>query len=336
MDDFNHSILHESKHEWGIYLVNILTPLIVEGVFSIFDESIKLCLDNKEPDKYLLTFQNLLIRIPKWNGSIIEKECERITEKSKCTYLDELIACVHIIQLKILTAVRVSHTQKKMDIEIPKLDKFIHNVYINVAKKIYKNVYLFNTNVSKIQLQRYKRELEVLVQECILNTIRESIPIETILKVYVDEDTTETIEECVVTTPGNPPVVTTTSASDDIPQKSINNIVGGGTTATTTTIGESSKISTPDQSPTSLTFNDIDRAIDTNNSETTIVAPKTIDRLEQISTDRYNERKQEEEDDDANDKITISDIDTNIPIETLPLLSLSSSDDIMSDIEILS
>ena len=50
MDDFNVSSLHESKNEWGARLLTILTPLILEGFRSIFDESIKLCRENDEMD----------------------------------------------------------------------------------------------------------------------------------------------------------------------------------------------------------------------------------------------------------------------------------------------
>ena len=59
MDDFNVSALHESKNEWGARLVTLLTPLIIDGYKSIIDESLKLCKDNNEMDKYLMTFQNL-------------------------------------------------------------------------------------------------------------------------------------------------------------------------------------------------------------------------------------------------------------------------------------
>ena len=72
MDDFSISSLHESKNEWGSRLLTILTPLINEGLKSIFDEALKLCKENNELDKYLMTFQNFISRIPKWNANIIE------------------------------------------------------------------------------------------------------------------------------------------------------------------------------------------------------------------------------------------------------------------------
>ena len=195
MDDFNVSTLHESRNEWCAKLLTILTPLIIEGYKSIFMEAVKLCKENHEDEKYLMTFQNFIQRVSKWNPTIIETERKRIIEKSGCTYLEELVSCVHLIQLKLLTAMRVGQKQKKIDISIPKLDDFIHKVYIQAARKIYKNVYLFQTNIEPLQTLKHNRELEIIIQECILNTVRESIPVETILKAYMDETVEENITE---------------------------------------------------------------------------------------------------------------------------------------------
>jgi hypothetical protein len=164
-----------------------MTPYITEGIRSIFVESHRLCIENGEPSKYLMTFQNLLSRIPKWNNIIIEEERSRIIERSGCTYLEDLISCVHIIQLKVLTCIRTGNRQKQIDISIPKLDTFLHKIYIHVARKIYKNVYLFELNVPSLQIQRNNRELETIIQECVLITIRDSIPTEEIIRAYLDE-----------------------------------------------------------------------------------------------------------------------------------------------------
>ena len=281
MDDFNVSSLHESKNEWGARLLTILTPLIIEGLKSIFDESIKLCRVNEEMDKYLMTFQNLITRIPKWNTNIIEAEKKRIIERSGCGYLEELVTCVHIIQLKLLTAMRVGQKQKKIDINIPKLDDFIHKTYINVARKVYKNVYLFEINVAPLQIQKHNRELETIVQECILNAVRESIPIEHILKAYMDE----TVEDDVIE-----------EIKEQLVEKS----------EALNARGETTFVSEANDSKEGLKFNDVDRAVDKSGKEEAINAPKTLERLEEISNLRNAQRKMEEDDDD-NEKLKISD-----------------------------
>ena len=109
------SSLSESKNEWCSRLINVLTPELIKGLKSIFDEAWKLCADNDEEEKYLMTFQTFLSRVPKWNPNIIQDEMTRIIEKSGCTYLEELLTCVHVIHLKILTCVRVGQRQKKVD-----------------------------------------------------------------------------------------------------------------------------------------------------------------------------------------------------------------------------
>ena len=290
MDDFNVSALHESKNEWSSRLVTILTPLIIDGYKSILDEAIKLCKENGEMDKYLMTFQNFLSRIPKWNSQIIETERKRIIEKSGCNYLEDLVTCVHIIQLKILTTMRVGQKQKKIDISIPKLDDFIHKTYINVARKIYKNVYLFEVNVTPLQVQKHYRELEIIVQECILNTLRESIPVEAILKAYMDEtveeDIVEEIKEQIITEPK--------PKSEIISNNKVNS-----TSSINSEINPNSKLS----------FDNIDYIKYEDGNVEQINAPKDISTLEKISEIRNQQRKIEEDDDDDNIKITISDQD---------------------------
>jgi len=151
-------------------------------------------LENDEKPKYLMTFQNFLTRVPKWNPNIISQECERIKEKSNCSYIPDIITCVHINQLKMLSCMRVGTTQKKVNINVPNLEEFIHKVYINAARKIYTNVYLFETGISSLKLQRNARDLEVLIRECIIQTIRENIPVEELLKLYMTETTEDAIE----------------------------------------------------------------------------------------------------------------------------------------------
>jgi hypothetical protein len=288
MDDFNVSSLHESKNEWGSRLLTILTPLLIDGYKSILEEAIKICKENDEMNKYLMTFQNFISRIPKWNPSIIERERSRICDKSGCVYLEELITCVHIIQLKLLTSMRVGQKQKKIDISIPKLDDFIHKVYINTARKLYKNVYLFELNVPPLQAQKNNREIEVIIQECILNTVRESIPVEAILKAYMDE----TIEEDIV---------------EEVKEEIVEEPVKEDANVMPNKVVLPTNVSPINNSH--LSFNDIDYVKDNNNNIVNVTAPKTIERLEEISEIRAQQRKiseSDDEDDNENVKLNIS------------------------------
>ena len=187
MDDYSLTSLTESKNEWCARLVSLLTHHIIIGVDSIFKEALNICVNEKEENKYLMTFQNLLCAIPQWNPSIIDQETKRIETNSGCKYLEDLITCVHIIQLKALTCIRVGQKSKKIDINIPSVNTFIHTVYINVARKLYTNVYLYEKDLYPLQIQKNKHEVEFLVKEAILLTIRDNIPVEKILQSYMEE-----------------------------------------------------------------------------------------------------------------------------------------------------
>jgi hypothetical protein len=203
MEDYTSNVLTDSKNEWSILLINYLTPHVIDGFRSIFNESVQLCEKSDELEKYLMTFQNLLSRIPKWNNEMIRIEKERIMKLCNCSYLEDLMTCVHIIQLKILSCVRVGNESKKITIDIPDFGSFLHKVYINVARKLYSNIYLFEIDIPSLEIQKRNREFEVIVQACIMNTIRDSIPVETLLRQYIDESTEyevkrEPIKECPV------------------------------------------------------------------------------------------------------------------------------------------
>ena len=382
MDDYNVSNLSEAKNEYSARLVNILTPLVLEGVKSLFGDAKKLCVENNENSKYLMTFQNFLSRIPKWNQNIISTETQRIVNESKCPYLEDLVTCVHIAQLKILTSIRVGQKQKKIDIDVPKLENFIHKVYVDVARKLYSNVYLFEDNVLPLNYQKNMRECELIIRESILNVVRDSVPVESILRSYIEETVEEEVEvkEEIIekekeidvsqnameedeegqtheTTPlqkgGNESsamIVKKDTTSDNVYVSSVNeSFTTEEPLPNELAIVKIDNDTTmePEMNPETnenitLSFNDKDSVlnIDTN-KEQQVNAPKTIERLEEISEIRNLERRlEEEEEEEELEKLTIHnkgdinleamdihDLNKRITLETEPLLT---------DIEILS
>jgi uncharacterized protein (DUF433 family) len=205
---------------------------------------------------------------------------------------------------------RVGQKQKKIDINVPKLDDFIHKVYINVARKVYKNVYLFQAGIEPLQIQKNYRELEIIVQECILNTLRESIPVEAILKAYMDESVEEDVIEEIKEEVTHEPII------ENTPTVNASGIQKNG-----------------------VSFNNIDY-VKSDNGVSQINAPKNIDRLEEISNIRNEQRKREyEEEDDDNIKLNISDQDfslDNLDVHNIEEPKLDLLPDLLIDeIEIL-
>ena len=400
MDDYNLSAISQAKHEYSMNLVNILTPLLIEGVKSIFKEAWELCINNQEKGKYLMTFQNFLTRVPKWNQAIINGETERIISQSGCSYLEDLVTCVHISQLKILTSIRVANKQKKVDIEVPKLTDFIHNIYIKFARKLYSNVYLFELQIPSLQIQKNNRECEILCNECILNVVRDSMPIEKILRAYIDQtEEEEIINEKTIEKKIEPESESTVSEnkteSHDISHSTItpteledkdevetisqqiikkidhnhanplgldeiknSDIIETKTNTFVPKIITESLSPTikPDiipKSPSKISFNDNDRLKVYNDKETVNVlsstqekninAPKTEERLNEISDIRNKQRKEEEEDDYGDHdggKLKIFGSTPDLKLDSLDIHVLDDKLDLqtkslLSDVEIL-
>ena len=342
MDDFKLANLSEAQNEYSARLINTIAPFIRQGIQSIFNEAYKLCDENDEREKYLMTFQNFLSRVSKWNNSLVEQETERIVRESKCSYLEDLLTCVHVTQLKVLTSVRVGQKQKKIDLDVPKLSVFIHRVYIEVSRKIYKNVYLYDLKATPLNHQKNMRECELIIKECILNVIRESIPIEKILRSYIDKttETEVTVEEEIVQEKEQAPVkeeeavappTITKEEAPTITKEEAPTITKEDATETPVTVTREE----PPPKSVSLSFDDMDKVLNmTTNQEEHVEAPKTIDRLETISNIRNEERKrEEEEEEDDIETLTInSDLDPNEldgAIESLDdeLMKLSASVD---------
>lgn len=316
MDDFVLANLNESRNEWCSRLVSVLSPRIIEGIKSIFSESWQLSVENKEVDKYLMTFQNFLCRVPKWNANIIEAEKVRIIEKSGCNYLEDLITCVHVIQLKVLTCVRVGTRQKKIDISIPRLNDFLHKVYINVASMVYKNAYLFDKSASALAQQKNNREFEKIIEECILKTIRDSIPTEAIVRAYLDESVEqeeEIVEEKIempdtsVGTEGPKPESPKPEPESSEPESVKEEPVIPTTVPAIVSVDTKPIVSR-------LTFDDNDHVLHETGHVEKVNAPKTIERLEEISVSRNLQRKLEEAEEDDEDRLKISGDDIMIDL----------------------
>ena len=159
-----------------------------------------------------------------------------------------------------------------------------------------------------LQIQKHNREMEVIVQECILNAVRESIPVESILRAYMDETIEEEVIEEIKEQKITESVKPKEHISERIQETSASNVAAAinATPPASPFVAEN-----PAPSQSSLKFNDVDSMIDINNREESINAPKSVERLEEISNLRNIQRKMDEADDD-DDKIKISDQTVNL------------------------
>ena len=184
MDDINVPIFSQAKLEYTKQLVDILYMNMYDGVRSIYDDAKVVYVKKRAP--IVSIFRSLLEQVPKWNSEIIQNETERIEKSSKCDWLDELLTAVFISHTRILMSIGSNHNFNKINVTIPKTTTFIHKSYINIAREVWKNPYLFDEQVPGHEYQRNMKQLEDMIKLTIEDTIRRQLPIKEILREHLE------------------------------------------------------------------------------------------------------------------------------------------------------
>jgi len=186
------SVYAEAKTEYTRQLTQHLVPSLQIYFLDLF----KLAKEKDDQSRRVLwNFQTLLQEIPDWNQDKVLRETEKIQRDTPCDYLEELLTAVFIAHTKVLSAIRISTKQKKLQITVPKMDHFLHRSLRETGRLLWGNAYLYAEQGTAIDQQKNMRQVEVLIQEGILQAIRGLLPVKTILREYLTEDADEEQEE---------------------------------------------------------------------------------------------------------------------------------------------
>jgi hypothetical protein len=109
--------------------------------------------------------------------------------------MDDLLTAVFIAHTKVLTAIRLSSNNKKVEINIPKVDHFLFKVLCETSKLLWSSTYLFRDGIPGIEKQQNYRTIETILNEGILQAVRSLVPVKSILKDFVSQDTREDSDE---------------------------------------------------------------------------------------------------------------------------------------------
>ena len=191
----------EIKREYTTFLINIMAPLVYEGIKSVYTFSLNAHKEFQERGKHdpnikspgiLKIFQLSLKEIPTLNNNSIEMETNRIKSGCKCAdWFDDLVRAVVKSYIVLLT---LSHPQKRSEIlkekyhEKIEISDFIHKCYIESARSIYNNPELFWHEFPPLEIKRNQREACELIKQAINEAVRQTVPMKLVLKEYLDDD----------------------------------------------------------------------------------------------------------------------------------------------------
>ena len=178
--DNNLNVLVEAKKE----LLNQLSSTILPSALDCMDS---LYADSKvetQGRNTLKMFQEKLAKIPQWNNYQIDTEVGKCVDRcGGC--LDEMTAACFVATVKIISSVRLSKDSRKVSLKIPTNDVFVLGVYTNVAKRIYEDPYIYQEVVSRNDRRKdLLKRMDGVVEE----TVKEMLPINQILKTYLNKN----------------------------------------------------------------------------------------------------------------------------------------------------
>jgi hypothetical protein len=188
----NIGVYGEAKAEYTRQLCSFLVPAL-ETYFLDLLADIKA--NEKDPKRFLWVFQDSLKQFPDWNIDKVQRETEKIQAATRCDYLEEILTAVFIAHTKVLSAIRLTSKQKKLQITIPKIEHFLHRTMSECARSLWSNAYLFSDAGPAIERQKNLRQVEQLLHEAVLQSIRGMVPVKSILKEYLSDDTDEPASE---------------------------------------------------------------------------------------------------------------------------------------------
>jgi hypothetical protein len=176
----NSACMIELKKEYTILLCHVLSPIILEGLQSIYDRAKNGCQKNN----VLKTFQLFLKAIPSWDIEIVRKEVERIISKTK-----EQSWLINLIQTIFKLTILINNL-KPSEILKTELDMghFIHSIYIECARQFWMDPFLFYHECSSLEQKKNYNEILKTICCCIENAIRRALPLSVIFDKLLGKD----------------------------------------------------------------------------------------------------------------------------------------------------
>ncbi len=181
------SVYSDARAEYTKQLCVFLVPAYFQFFTELLEKSKRDMVN--EPRRVLWQFQTYLNEIHDWNMEKVSSEISRINTNCGCDYLDDLLTAVFIAHTKVLTAIRLSSNKKKIEINVPKVEHFLFKVLCETSKLLWGSTYLFRDGISGVEKQQNYRTIEQIINEGILQAVRSLVPVKSILRDFVNNDT---------------------------------------------------------------------------------------------------------------------------------------------------
>ena len=179
------NVLVEAKKEYLSQLCSLICPVMILAFQDVYQEAQKLT----KGKRVLLQFQKLLKEVPNWSDHMVKQNADNVC--NSCSWFSDLLAAVFVSFVKILSSVRLKTDTKKISIKLPTNELFVHTCYINAAKDLYKDPFIYDE-----EMNEYVRDAKLTERFtiCIESTIKDLLPIQQILETYMKQSGGESVD----------------------------------------------------------------------------------------------------------------------------------------------
>lgn len=191
-------LLLDAKHEY----TSRLKDIIEQRFFHVFKHMYDTC----EDDEYIIEFQEKLRQIPYWSSSQVSIESSSIV--SKHPYFENLMAAVIVTYVKVLSSIRLSEVKPNVQLKLPSVDEFVHELYKQMAGIIYANPFVFESD-------DVAGTFDKMADDAIERSIRRLIPFDDILESYLSAPQAAPEVQETVTAPAQKEESESSSDDDD-------------------------------------------------------------------------------------------------------------------------
>lgn len=194
-------------------LIEILNPLLFEGMKSIYDNAKEVYEENENDTvEFEDVFKLCLKDVSNLSSKTIKEELERIKEVTKSSgYFDNLVKAVvksYIILLTYNTSGKKCKLIEEKAHEQINIGEFIHTCYIEFSQVVFNNPSFFidfvenidkDTDLTTVTKTMYmmptKEEMKAIISKIIKISIYKQLPLEKIIDEYIKNDTIRDDEE---------------------------------------------------------------------------------------------------------------------------------------------
>jgi len=169
-------VLNDAERRYSRKLVDAMLPEIIEVLVTIWEDTKKETKDRKFVENYRTNLRKIK---GEWSNVKVKEHVSNILKA--CPLFPRLIAAVFVIHVKILSAIRIDKSSKKINLKLPSNDVFVHTSFIECARDLYEDPYCITEEKSAPER---REELTKRFTKCIRETIENLVPLEAIMDNY--------------------------------------------------------------------------------------------------------------------------------------------------------